>query len=57
MVIYGRNAMIEMVWKIALDDIVYVPLYHQVIVWAMREGLDVPLFPVDLPLYREARLK
>ena len=33
------------------------PLHHQVIVWAMRESLDVPVFPFNLPLFREARLK
>ena len=40
-----------------LNDIVYVPLHHQVIVWAMRESLDVPVFPFNLSLFREARLK
>jgi hypothetical protein len=49
--------MIEEVWKIVLDDIVDVPPHHQVIVWAMRESLDVPVFPFTLPLFREARLK
>jgi hypothetical protein len=35
----------------------HVPLHHQVIVWAMRESLDVPVFPFNLALFREARLK
>jgi hypothetical protein len=35
----------------------HVPLPHRVIVWAMRESLDVPVFPLNLPLFREARLK
>jgi peptide/nickel transport system substrate-binding protein len=55
MVTYGRDAMIEEVWKIVLGDIVYVPLHHQLIVWAMRDNLEMPVFPFNLPLLREAR--
>jgi peptide/nickel transport system substrate-binding protein len=57
MITYGRDAMIEEVWKIVLDDIVYIPLHHQVIVWAMRDNLDLPVFPFNRPLFRDARLK
>ena len=35
--------MIEEVWKMVRDDIVYVPLHRQVIVWAMRDGLELPV--------------
>jgi hypothetical protein len=28
-----------------------------VIVWAMRDNLELPVFPYNLPLFREARLK
>ena len=57
MVTYGRDALIEEVWKIVLDDIVYIPLHHQMNVWAMRDNLDIPVFPVGFPLFREARFK
>jgi peptide/nickel transport system substrate-binding protein len=57
MVIYARDAMIEEVWKIVLDDIVYIPLHHQIIVWAMRDNLEMPVLPFNLPLFREARFK
>ena len=39
------------------DDIVYVPLHQQVIVWAMRDRLDVPVDPWNLPRFRLALLK
>ena len=55
MVTYGRDAMIEEVWRIVLDDIVYIPLHHQMIVWAMRDKLDLPVYPFNIPLFREAR--
>ena len=57
MVTYGRDALIEEVWKIVLDDIVYIPLHHQMNVWAMRDNLDLPVFPSGFPLFREARFK
>jgi peptide/nickel transport system substrate-binding protein len=55
MITYGRDAMIEEVWKIVLDDLVYIPLHHQVIVWAMRDNLEIPVFPFNRPIFREAR--
>lgn len=57
MVTYGRDALIEEAWKIVLADIVYIPLHHQMIVWAMRDDLDLPVFPFNFPLFREARFK
>jgi peptide/nickel transport system substrate-binding protein len=56
LVTYGRDAMIEEVWKAVRDDIVYVPLHQQVIVWAMRDRLDLPVDPWNLPRFRLARL-
>ena len=53
---YVRDALIEEVWKIVLDDLVNVPLHHQVLVWAMRDNLDLPISPLSAPVFREARL-
>jgi peptide/nickel transport system substrate-binding protein len=55
LITYGRDAMIEEVWRIVLDEIVYIPLHHQVIVWAMRDNLDLPVSPFNVPIFREAR--
>jgi peptide/nickel transport system substrate-binding protein len=57
MITFARDAMIEEVWKIVLDDIVYIPLHYQVIVWAMRDNLEIPVYPYNRPIFREARLK
>jgi peptide/nickel transport system substrate-binding protein len=54
---YARDALIEEAWRIVLDDIVFVPLHHQVLVWAMRESLDLPITPFNSPVFREARFK
>jgi peptide/nickel transport system substrate-binding protein len=52
---YARDAMIEEVWRSVLDDIVYIPLHHQLIVWAMRDNLELPVYPFNVPTFREAR--
>lgn len=57
MVTYVRDALIEEVWRLVLDDVVYLPLHHQVLVWAMRDELDMPVFPIGRPQFREARLR
>jgi peptide/nickel transport system substrate-binding protein len=56
MVTYARDVMIEEVWQTVRDDIVLVPLHQQVIAWAMRDGLDLPVDPWNLPRFRLARL-
>jgi len=54
---YARDALIEEVWRIVLDDVVFLPLHHQVLVWAMRDNLDLPISPLNYPVFREARLR
>jgi peptide/nickel transport system substrate-binding protein len=57
MVTYARDVIIEEVWRTVRDDIVLVPLHQQVIVWALRDRLDLPVDPWNLPRFRLARLK
>jgi peptide/nickel transport system substrate-binding protein len=42
-----RDAMIARVWKRMKDEIIYLPLHHQVIVWAMRDRIDLPIVADD----------
>jgi peptide/nickel transport system substrate-binding protein len=56
LVTYARDAMIEEVWRTVRDDIVYVPFHHQVIVWAMRDQLELPIDSGNQPRFRLARL-
>ena len=51
-----RNAKMAELWKIVQDDIVYLPLHHQVISWGMSDKLDVPIVPNNMPQFRWARL-
>jgi peptide/nickel transport system substrate-binding protein len=56
LVTYARDSMIEEVWQTVLDNVVVVPLHHQVMVWALRDRLDLPVDALDLPRFRFARL-
>jgi len=52
-----RNAAIANAWKIVKDDISYLPLHHQVISWATKNNVDVPIRPNNEPLFRFASFK
>ncbi len=47
-----RNAAIAEAWKIVKDDISYLPLHHQVISWASKKSVNVPIRPNNEPLFR-----
>jgi peptide/nickel transport system substrate-binding protein len=51
-----RNAAIANAWKIVKDDISYLPLHHQVISWASKSNVDVPIRPNNEPLFRFSRV-
>jgi peptide/nickel transport system substrate-binding protein len=42
-----RDEMIAKVWKKMKDNVNYLPLHHQVIVWAMSDKIDVPIVADD----------
>jgi peptide/nickel transport system substrate-binding protein len=52
----ARDAMIAEAWEIVQGDIVYVPLHHQVITWAMKDTLELPIEAQDSPQFRWARM-
>jgi peptide/nickel transport system substrate-binding protein len=54
---YARDGLIEQVWRIVLDDAVYVPLFRIVETWAMRNRLELPPDPRLHWDFRYARLK
>jgi len=52
-----RNAAIAKAWKIVKDDIAYLPLHHQVISWASKSNVDVPIRPNNEPLFRFSNVR
>ena len=57
MVTYARDAYLEQAWRIVTDDLVYLPIRHGVSVFAMREDLEIPPDPWNVPRFRLARFK
>ena len=57
MLTYPRDVLLLKVWRIINDDVVYIPLYHPTVVWAMGEDLDLPADPWFRPRFRHARFK
>lgn len=41
----ARAASIQHVLQLAKDDVAYVPLHHQMVVWAMRKNVDAVMTP------------
>lgn len=52
----SRDAMIAEVWRTIKDDVVYLPIHHQMIVWAMSDRLDIPIAANDSPQFKWARM-
>lgn len=44
-----RDAIIQTAWEQAKADVVYLPIHHQVIAWAMSDKLDLPIIANDTP--------
>jgi peptide/nickel transport system substrate-binding protein len=57
MVTYARDAYLAEAWQIVTDDVAYLPIRHGVSVFAMREDLEIPPDPWDVPRFRLARFK
>jgi len=52
-----RDAMIAKVWKKMRDEVVYLPLHHQVIVWAMSDKIQLPIVADDGVRFIYAKFK
>lgn len=57
MVTYVRDGLLQEVWRIVTEDVAYIPLYHPMVVWPMRENLKVPPDPWHRPRFRLARFQ
>lgn len=52
-----RDAMIEEAWQISVDDVVYLPLHHQVIAWAMSDKVSIPIAGDNFVRFHNATFK
>ncbi len=51
-----RNELMHHAWQIVIDDVAYLPLHHQVLTWAMRDELDMPITPTNIPYFNWAHM-
>jgi peptide/nickel transport system substrate-binding protein len=57
-VTYAREGLIDEAYRMILqDDVAVVPLYQEVVTWAMRDNFDLPVSPVNVAYFREARIR
>ena len=54
---YAREGPIEEAWRILRDEVVVVPLFRPMFVWAMRESLELPISPSGTAYFRVAQVK
>ena len=45
----ARNADIADIWRVVQDEVLYIPLHHQVLNWGMAEGVGIEVDPEDQP--------
>ena len=52
-----RDKMIADAWKLAIEDMPYLPLHHQLIVWSMSDKVTIPIFANDSPNFKYSTMK
>ncbi|MFO1157448.1 MAG: ABC transporter substrate-binding protein [Reyranellaceae bacterium] len=52
-----RDKLIAEAWALAVADMPYLPLHHQLIVWAMSDKVTIPIFANDAPNFKYSTIK
>ena len=52
-----RDKMIADAWALAVADMPYLPLHHQLIVWSMSDKVTIPIFANDSPNFKYSTMK
>ena len=47
-----RNATIGLIWHVIQDEIVYLPIHHQVLNWGMKKDIQTIVQPEDQPKFK-----
>ncbi|PMR75355.1 ABC transporter substrate-binding protein [Billgrantia endophytica] len=51
----ARNEMIAEAWQIVHDEILYIPIHHQMLTWSMRDDIDFPVQSENTPHFKYLR--
>ncbi len=46
-----RSAMVQQVWQTLQDEVVYLPVHHQMLNWAMKDNIDFPVQSENYPYF------
>ncbi len=52
-----RDGMIAEIWQVVQDEVLYLPIHHQVLNWGMSERVDTIVDPEDSPKFKYFGLK
>ena len=52
-----RDKMSADAWALAVADMPYLPLHHQLIVWSMSDKVTIPIFANDAPNFKYSTMK
>ena len=48
----ARNADIASIWQVVQDEVLYIPIHHQVLNWGMRSDIVIEVDPADQPKFK-----
>lgn len=48
----SRNATIQEIWNTVQDEVLYIPIHHQVLNWGMKSGVGIEVDPEDQPKFK-----
>ena len=51
-----RAGMVAETWKTVQDDVVYLPIHHQMLNWAMKDDIDFPVQSENYPYFKRCLL-
>ena len=52
----ARNQDIADIWRVVQDEVLYIPIHHQVLNWGMAENLAFEVDPEDQPMIKHLKL-
>ncbi|MBW7860755.1 MAG: ABC transporter substrate-binding protein [Rhodocyclaceae bacterium] len=52
-----RAAMVAKVWNTVQDEVLYLPLHHQMLNWAMKDNIDFPVQSENYPYFKLLKYK
>ncbi len=52
----ARNKDIADIWRVVQDEVLYIPIHHQVLNWGMAENLAFEVDPEDQPMIKHLKL-